>query len=85
MMETVKLYDLHPYDTTFCATIQAIEYDKNTTLILDQTLFFPEEGGQCADGGTINGHEVIDVQISQGVIKHILKGYVKLEVGHEVQ
>lgn len=85
MMETVKLYDLHPYDTTFCATIQAIEYDKNTTLILDQTLFFPEEGGQCADGGTINGHEVIDVQISQGVIKHILKGHVKLEVGHEVQ
>ena len=31
-METVKLYDEHPYDTTFHATIQDIQYDKNTTL-----------------------------------------------------
>lgn len=84
-METVKLYDEHPYDTTFHATIQDIQYDKNTTLILDQTLFFPEEGGQCADSGTIDGYEVIDVQISKGIIKHILKGHVKLEIGNEIQ
>ena len=84
-METVKLYDEHPYDTTFHATIQDIQYDKNTTLILDQTLFFPEEGGQCADSGTIDGYEVIDVQISKGVIKHILKGHVELEIGNEIQ
>lgn len=85
MMETVKLYDEHPYDTTFHATIQDIQYDKNTTLILDQTLFFPEEGGQCADSGTIDGYEVIDVQISKGIIKHILKGHVELEIGNEIQ
>lgn len=84
-METVKLYDEHPYDTTFHATIQDIQYDKNTTLILDQTLFFPEEGGQCADSGTIDGYEVIDVQISKGIIKHILKGRVELEIGNEIQ
>lgn len=84
-METVKLYDEHPYDTTFHATIQDIQYDKNTTLILDQTLFFPEEGGQCADSGTIDGYEVIDVQISKGIIKHILKGHVELEIGNEIQ
>lgn len=84
-METVKLYDEHPYDTTFHATIQDIQYDKNITLILDQTLFFPEEGGQCADSGTIDGYEVIDVQISKGIIKHILKGHVKLEIGNEIQ
>ncbi len=84
-METVKLYDEHPYDTTFHATIQDIQYDKNTTLILDQTLFFPEEGGQCADSGTIDGYEVIDVQISKGIIKHILKGHIELEIGNEIQ
>ncbi|WP_173438018.1 alanyl-tRNA editing protein [Sharpea azabuensis] len=84
-METVKLYDKHPYETTFHATIQDIQYDKNTTLILDQTLFFPEEGGQCADSGTIDGYEVIDVQISKGIIKHILKGHVELEIGNEIQ
>ena len=83
-METVKLYDKHPYETTFHATIQDIQYDKNTTLILDQTLFFPEEGGQCADTGTIDGYEVIDVQISKGIIKHILKGHIKLEKGKEI-
>lgn len=84
-METVKLYDEHPYDTTFHAIINDIQYDKNTILILDQTLFFPEEGGQCADSGTIDGYEVIDVQISKGVIKHVLKGHVELEIGNEIQ
>lgn len=84
-METVKLYDEHPYDTTFHAIIKDVQYDKNTVVILDQTLFFPEEGGQCADSGTIDGYEVIDVQISKGIIKHILKGHVELEIGNEIQ
>ena len=39
-------------------------------IILDQTLFFPEEGGQNADGGTLNSHPVLDVQIKDGVIRH---------------
>lgn len=39
-------------------------------LILDQTLFFPEEGGQTPDKGTINGIEVIDVQINNDIVEH---------------
>lgn len=39
-------------------------------IILDQTLFFPEEGGQNADGGTLNSHPVLDVQIKDGIIRH---------------
>ncbi len=39
-------------------------------IILDQTLFFPEEGGQNADGGILNSHPVFDVQIKDGVIRH---------------
>lgn len=41
-------------------------------LILDQTLFFPEEGGQTPDKGTINGIEVIDVQINNDIVEHYL-------------
>lgn len=39
-------------------------------VILDQTLFFPEEGGQSPDKGTINGMEVVDVQINNDVVEH---------------
>lgn len=42
-------------------------------MILDRTLFFPEEGGQSPDKGTIDGIEVTDVQIKKDVITHSLK------------
>ncbi len=32
--------------------------------------FFPEEGGQSADKGTLNGQEVLDVSIKQGILYH---------------
>ena len=34
------------------------------------TPFLPEEGGQNADGGTLNSHPVLDVQIKDGIIRH---------------
>lgn len=40
-------------------------------IILDQTMFFPEEGGQSPDLGTLNGTAVTDVQIRDGVISHM--------------
>lgn len=69
-METIKLYDDHPYETEFDATVVQVN-EKN--IVLDQTLFFPEEGGQCPDTGTINGVKVKDVQIKEGIITHTLK------------
>lgn len=48
-------------------------------VILDQTLFFPEEGGQTPDKGTINGIHVRDVQIHNEQVKHFLDE--PLEVG----
>lgn len=70
-----KLYDLDAYATEFDAVVVSCEpttYNKKAAyaLILDQTLFFPEEGGQSPDKGTINGIEVLDVQISNDVITH---------------
>ena len=63
-MKTIKLYDEMPYSTDFKATV--IEVNKNE-IILDQTLFFPEEGGQECDLGTINDIPVKDVQIKNNV------------------
>ena len=43
-------------------------------VILDRTAFFPEEGGQSPDKGTLTGEktaDVLDVQIKSGIITHI--------------
>lgn len=71
---TIKLYDKYPYNTEFEATVLSCEKKENDyDVILDQTLFFPEEGGQSCDKGTLNNLEVIDVQIKEGTIHHYLK------------
>ena len=51
-------------------------------MILDRTGFFPEEGGQYADVGTLNGLDVEDVKEKADVITHYLKQ--PLEAGTEV-
>ena len=76
-MATIKLYDNDAYATTFTATVLSCcesggTDEKQYEVVLDQTLFFPEEGGQTPDKGTIDGIEVLDVQIKGDVIVHIL-------------
>ena len=88
METTKKLYDLDAYGTEFEAKVLTCEEvkKKDTTgyaVTLDQTLFFPEEGGQSPDQGTINGISVLDVQIKKDVIIHTLAAPV--EVGSTVK
>lgn len=40
-------------------------------IVLDQTAFFPEGGGQYADHGSLGGAEVLDVQERDGQVFHI--------------
>lgn len=74
MTETIKLYDSDAYATEFEADILSCEPnkadDKHFDIILNQTLFFPEEGGQSPDMGILGGYRVVDVQIKNGVITH---------------
>lgn len=75
--ETIRLYDQNAYETEFEAEVVACEEitgkdKKSYEIILDQTLFFPEEGGQSPDMGTINDMEVCDVQIRDQVIRHTM-------------
>lgn len=88
MNETKKLYDFDAYATEFDAVVQSCETVKDKqgdryNIILDQTLFFPEEGGQSPDKGTIEEIEVLDVQITNGVIVHTIAK--PLELGSKVK
>ena len=42
-------------------------------IILDRTLFFPEEGGQTPDTGILGGYPVVDVQLDGDVIRHFVR------------
>lgn len=67
---TKKLYDDDAYLTSFTATVL---FADGKDIVLDQTAFFPEEGGQSPDHGQLGGFEVEDVQIVDGAIHHFLK------------
>lgn len=79
-MDTKKLYDIDAYATEFEATVLSCEEIEGVTssgdkavcyaVVLDQTLFFPEEGGQTPDKGTLDGISVVDIQIKKNVITH---------------
>ncbi|MCR5649918.1 MAG: hypothetical protein K6F86_01910 [Lachnospiraceae bacterium] len=71
-MKTIKLYDEAPYDREFRARICDVINTENgkTGVILDRTLFFPEEGGQSCDKGTLGGFEITHVAIDGDLIIH---------------
>ena len=83
-MPTIKLYENDSYIKNFSATvISCEEKDGAFLVILDKTAFFPEGGGQDADKGTINGLNVLDVQIKDDIIYHKLEK--NLEIGATVE
>ena len=54
------------------------------SVILDQTFFYPEGGGQEADHGTIGGLEVVDVQKAGASVLHFVRGDATGLVGKRV-
>ena len=68
---TKALYYLDPYAREFEAKVLASFGDQ---VVLDQTAFYPEGGGQPSDQGSLGGRkgkgEVLDVQKIEGVIVH---------------
>jgi len=73
--ETVKLYYKDPYLRCFDAKVVSCEATKDgLSIILDQTAFYPEGGGQPADHGKIGDLDVTDVHEKDGVIVHTCIG-----------
>ena len=71
---TTPLYDENAYLSSFEATVLASvpTADGRFDIVLDRTAFFPEQGGQTADCGTLNGTaQVLDAHIREGVIHHL--------------
>ena len=82
-METVKLFYNDPFLTEFTASVLSCEEGKGGwKVILDQTAFYPEGGGQPTDIGVLGGAKVTDVHEKAGVITHTCDA--PLEVGSEV-
>ena len=71
--KTERLFYDQPFEGRFEAQVILVVGD---SLVLDQTLFYPEGGGQPADHGTFQlgskVYQVVDVQSVGGVILHTL-------------
>lgn len=74
-IKTKRLYYEDCYQKTFEAVVAGVGKDgTGRYILLDQTQFFPEGGGQPADLGMINDSAVKDVQIVKGEIRHYTDG-----------
>lgn len=79
-----KLYEQNAYLTTFTAKVLSCEQGKKGfDIILDQTAFYPEGGGQPYDTGILGDAEVLEVHERGGHVVHTCK--TALEVGAEVE
>ena len=82
-METRKLFYKDPHQWECDATVLSCqETDGGWAVILDQTVFYPEGGGQACDLGTLGGAKVMDVQEQAESIVHLCSA--PLAVGSRV-
>ena len=82
-MEKLFYQDTHLLDFEAIVTeCLPDEKGKGYLVVLDRTAFFPEEGGQLADTGTINDLPVLDVRIQNDVIYHLMES--PMAVGEKV-
>jgi len=74
---TRRLYFEDAYRTEFGAIIlERLTYEGRPAVVLDQTCFYPESGGQPADRGSLQGVPVADVQEIDGKILHLLNAEI---------
>lgn len=78
------LYYKDNYLTEFTSkVVSCVEEKGKIKVVLENTAFYPEGGGQPSDIGTINGIKVTHVEEKEDVIYHIVDS--KLEIGQIVE
>jgi len=85
--ETVRLYYKDPFQRAFHAKVLAVI--DNKFVVLDQTCFYPEGGGQLGDIGVLQGADgtvkVLDTQKAGLVIVHQVEGAPLPHVGENIR
>lgn len=82
-MITQALYYKDNYLKNFETVVkECIEENGKIKLVLEETAFYPEGGGQPSDIGFINGIKVIKVEEHENKIYHIVES--KIEAGQKV-
>ena len=71
MTETRRLYYEDVYKKEFTATVvECREQKKGYVVILDESAFYPEGGGQPSDVGTLGDAKVTEVHEKDGELLH---------------
>ena len=84
MTETRRLYYEDVYKKEFTATVvECREQKKGYAVILDESAFYPEGGGQPSDVGTLGDAKVTEVHEKDGELLHYTDK--ALEVGAKVE
>lgn len=84
MTETRRLYYEDVYKKEFTATvIECREQKKGYAVVLDESAFYPEGGGQPSDVGTLGDAKVTEVHEKDGELLHYTDK--ALEVGAKVE
>ena len=85
MAGTKKLYHKDAYLREFCARVLSCTpcADGMFNVVLDETAFYPEGGGQPADHGALGAARVMDVQLQGEAVVH--RTTAPLRVGETVQ
>ena len=79
-----KLYEENPFLARFTAQVRSCAQGRNGwDVILDQTAFYPEGGGQPYDLGTLGGVQVLEVHEREGHVVHTCSA--PLEEGSTVE
>ena len=79
MTETRRLYYEDVYKKEFTATVvECRERKKGYEVILDESAFYPEGGGQPCDLGTLGQAKVLDVREKDGTVFHTVDTPVEI-------